>query len=64
MTTVPSPAPALLNPTRLAYRGEGPVVVRGPATGFAYVFSGLGDTLDVDERDAAGLLQLGHFEPR
>ena len=54
--------PAVVDSKRIAFRGEGPVVVRGDATGFAYLFSNPAQGLEVDGRDAAFILEYPGFE--
>jgi hypothetical protein len=64
-TYAPAPVqtpPVLFSPTRVRYRGEGPIVIRGAVTGFAYVFTDPTQGLDADGRDVADMLQSGHFE--
>ena len=45
----------------LRHRHRSPVMVRGPVTGRAYVFSAAQPEQPVDARDAEGLLRTGHF---
>jgi hypothetical protein len=60
-TVFKPPALSLQNPTKLAYRGESSIVVRGSHTGLSYLFSGDGAALTVDERDVAELVATGWF---
>ena len=61
---VVEPSPAGLNPpVRLQYLQTRPLLVRGPATGRVYQFSGAHPEAGVDGRDAAALLQTHLFRP-
>jgi len=46
-------------PVRLRFLGEGTIQVRGNSTGKSYVFTETEREMDVDPRDARGLLQEG-----
>jgi len=48
-------------PVRLRYRQSRPILVRGPATGRVYQFSGAHPDFNVDSRDAASLLRTNLF---
>lgn len=62
MPAPPAVAPQLQNPGTLYYLGESAIAIRGPVTGFSYLFSGdTGQGLAVDERDIPGLLQMDRF---
>ena len=49
------------NPVTLTHRGEASLVIKGPATGLVYLFGAKGASLDVDGRDAPGLIATGWF---
>ena len=60
----PAPQPPdLSNPTRVAFTGAEPIVVRGASTGLTYAFPAQSRGLDVDARDAVELLATGRFTP-
>jgi hypothetical protein len=48
-------------PLRLRYVGQQGIVVRGPATGRPYTFTGAEPVHTVDPRDAAVLLRTQYF---
>jgi hypothetical protein len=50
-------------PVRLQYFQTRPLLVRGPATGRVYQFSGAHPEAGVDARDAAALLRTNLFRP-
>jgi hypothetical protein len=56
------PSPMVQNPVALTYRGEASLVVKGPATGLAYLFGARGAALEVDGRDAPELMASGLIE--
>ncbi|HLJ46943.1 MAG TPA: hypothetical protein VKU01_13090 [Bryobacteraceae bacterium] len=54
--------PSSTGPTvRLQYAGTAPIRVRGPETGQTYEFSAANPEVEVDRRDAAGLIRVGLF---
>jgi hypothetical protein len=57
-----SPQPLTTHPSvALRYTETSPILVRGPATGRQYQFSGSKPVQTVDARDAAALLRTGFF---
>jgi hypothetical protein len=48
-------------PVRLRFVGDGTVEIKGATTGKSYVASRNAREIDVDPRDASGLLQGGRF---
>ena len=57
-----APAPPVLqNPIVVRYLGTSSLVVKGAATGRAYLFAGQDVGLTVDERDAPALISTGRF---
>ena len=46
---------------RIRYLGRAPILVRGPATGIAYAFSGERPVRPIDARDARGLTRSALF---
>jgi hypothetical protein len=57
----PRPASTGTLPLRLRYVGQQGIVVRGPATGRPYTFTGAEPVHTVDPRDAAVLLRTQYF---
>ena len=51
--------PILANPVMLYYHGSSSYMVKGPETGFLYLFAPSGEGLSVDGRDAPALLVGG-----
>ena len=49
-------------PVRLRFVGEGTIEIKGAMTGRSYVASENAREIDVDPRDASGLLQGGRFD--
>ena len=45
----------------LQYTGTAPIRVRGPETGYTYEFSTANAEVQVDRRDAEGLIRIGLF---
>jgi len=60
-TASPISAGPAQSPVRLQYKEHSPIQVRGLATGRVYRFSGSQPLQEVDERDAASLLQTPFF---
>ena len=55
-------SPARSESIRLGYRGESPIIIRGPYTGTTYLFGAGGPGLLVDSRDAPSLIASGQFD--
>lgn len=53
--------PVLQNPTKLYHLGEISLVVKGAVTNITYLFAGRDTTLEVDERDVPGFMELQLF---
>jgi hypothetical protein len=53
--------PELQNPTKLCHLGETSLVIKGAVTNFTYLFGGRDTSLDVDERDIPGFMEMQRF---